>query len=141
MNLPTIQLVQKDFDKVGKILSLVDVLCLLINERMEVEYINDIAKKTLKIDLRSLENRRNFFQVWSCANLTPIIDENGNLLPAAIFLIKNSFLQWHKVNVLIKKENVFFLLEKKPIQQLIFSKKLRKHCKVKLAMCHKEKAL
>lgn len=50
MRSQTIRLTQKDFPIFGKAFSLVNISFLVINENMELEYINDTAKKKLKIN-------------------------------------------------------------------------------------------
>lgn len=57
MRSQTIRLTQKDFPIFGKAFSLVNISFLVINENMELEYINDTAKKNLKlIGAQPIEN-------------------------------------------------------------------------------------
>lgn len=45
MRTQTIRLTQKDFPIFGEAFSLVDVSILILSEKMELEYINDVAKR------------------------------------------------------------------------------------------------
>lgn len=111
MGTRTISLTPKDFSIYGNALSLVDVSLLILNQHMELEYLNDVSK--IKLKIISIPTKKiNFFKFWEKTKLPPIITENGDILPALLHT-NNYLLYWEKVDALVGKKSYTLLLGKK----------------------------
>ncbi|ADG25510.1 ATP-binding protein [Legionella pneumophila serogroup 1] len=111
MRSQTIRLTQKDFPIFGKAFSLVNISFLVINENMELEYINDTAKKKLKINWSSTD-RKSFFQLWELANLTPILTKKGDLIPNKVLQVGSYSIQWQKTVAIVNEKHYILLMDK-----------------------------
>jgi len=122
MGTRAISLTSKDFPIYGDALSLVDVSVLILNQQMELEYINDVAKVKLKIISIPIK-RMNFFNFWERTKLSPILTNNGDMIPALLHIDHYS-LHWEKIETLVDNKNYTFLLGKNGYPATTFFKEL-----------------
>ncbi|CEG58378.1 ATP-binding protein [Legionella fallonii] len=126
MNTLTLCLTHNDFPLFGQALSLEDVSLLVLNQNMELEFINEVAQKTLNIQLCTTDKKQNFFQLWEQLNFAPILNQQGNIIPNTVMHVGAHSLYWEKKNVLVDQKNHIFLMGKNANTALSFLKKIGK---------------
>lgn len=119
-------LTKNDFPIFGQALSLVDVSLLILNQNMELEYINDVAHKKLNIQLLPTLKKQNFFQLWEQSNFSPILNPQGNIIPNILLHVGEHSLYWEKTNALVAQQNYIFLMGKAANTSSTFLKKMGK---------------
>ena len=107
-----IHLTTKDFPLLGNTFSLMNLSLLIINNNLELNYLNDVAKKKLNLNIHLHGKKCSFHALWAKANLTPILTEKGELIPNQIVHIGSLSLKWQKIVVKIDGQKAFLLIEK-----------------------------
>lgn len=103
------KLSKKEISNFGKVYTLSKIVFIVFNDKFYIEHINVYAKKILNLKKESNVIGQSIFDVFQQINVQVPINRKFKLVQDFI-LIKNHFLRWEKISILVGNDKWYFLL-------------------------------
>lgn len=103
---------ETDLSVFAKAYDILKCSMIVINDSFDVLYINNCARKSLKINGINSWLGINFIQLWKAAGLSPIIDEKFNFINNNVVTINERVKSWTKYSVTINNKVSWLLIDR-----------------------------
>jgi signal transduction histidine kinase/CheY-like chemotaxis protein len=123
----------------GKAYTLVKVSFIVLNKKFYIDYLNDTAKELLQWDKEPDSFGQLFSQVWTDAELPPILDAAGRIISKNPIKIADYYLEWDCVHATVEGKNAFLLIGKDVTENENMYQSMEKACENILGITYKKR--
>ncbi|MDR3442062.1 MAG: ATP-binding protein [Legionella sp.] len=119
---------KKEIPIFGKAYALLNVSLIVVDQRLNIEYINATALDILKLEQNHDVLNQSFFNFWSDLKLMSFLNADGQVVMQKPIKIHDCFFQWERIEMLVDGEKKLFLAGKDVTEKELLHKSLEDAC-------------
>lgn len=119
---------RKEIPNFGKAYALLNVSLIVVDHRLNIEYINATALDILKLEQNHDVLNQSFFNFWSDLKLMSFLNDDGQVVMQKPIKIHDCFFQWERIEMLVDGKEKLFLIGKDVTEKELIHKSLEDAC-------------